>query len=76
MSKSPIEIMIEQLDMTAVSVPQPSADDPLPYVTHEGELYVGECVFRVYQLSNGHRVLDAEDVHHYFGMIGKEPEQT
>lgn len=38
-----------------------------PHATHEGTLTIAGFSFRVYQLSDGSRVLDADDVAAFFG---------
>jgi len=46
--------------------PKTDVDGNLPHVTHEGELNFAGAYFRVYQLSDGQRVLDADDVETFF----------
>ncbi len=41
--------------------------DSLPHVTHEGMLEMMNFKFRVYQLSSGERVIDADDLKEFFG---------
>jgi len=43
--------------------------DGLPHVTHEGTLDFCGTKFRVYQLSSGDRVIDADDIKEFFGAI-------
>jgi hypothetical protein len=60
-------------DLTLTPVPVPPAGEPfdgLPVVTHQGVLAVGGHELRVYQLSDGRRVVAADDVHRFFGIEG------
>ena len=53
-------------------MPQPEPlDNPnmLPFVTHSGVLDLGGIKLKVYQLSNGNRIIDADDLHKLFGII-------
>jgi hypothetical protein len=43
--------------------------DTLPHVTHEGTLDICGVTFRVYQLSNRMRIIDADDLKEFFGVI-------
>lgn len=38
----------------------------LPYVKHEGVLNLGGATLRVYQLSNGQRIISSEDLERLF----------
>lgn len=61
--KSPIEKLLDQVTWREVHVPQDHIVDGLPYATHEGMLKIpGVGEFRVHQLSNGERVIQAEDI--------------
>lgn len=44
----------------------PFTDDGIPYATHDGVFRLGTVEIRVYQLSNGKRVLDADDMERLF----------
>jgi hypothetical protein len=62
---------LDQIPMT------PVAHDGLPpeglYATHSGVLTIGESELRVYQLSDGTRVFDTDDVQRFFlGLGGDE----
>jgi hypothetical protein len=37
------------------------------YATHSGNLTIGSVTLRVYQLSNGERVIDGDDLSSFFG---------
>ena len=41
--------------------------DEIPHATHEAILDIGAAKLRVYQLSNGQRVIHADDVRKFFG---------
>ena len=40
----------------------------IPYATHEAVLHIGSKTLRCFQLSNGQRVFDADDVEMFFGI--------
>lgn len=65
MSTSAIDKLLDSVEWVA-SGPAPERSD-LPHVTHEGVLRVGELSLRVYQLSNGVRVIDPDDFARIFG---------
>lgn len=44
--------------------------DGLPYATHSGVLTLGELELRVYQLSDGRRIIDADDFVKLLGIGG------
>ncbi len=48
----------------------------VPKATHEGTLDILGCSLRVYQLSDGRRVIAAEDLERFLGVIGGESEAT
>lgn len=58
------EIMRRILDAVAwepVPCPPAPEEDNLPYVTHQGVMAIGDMRIRVYTLSDGQRIMDAED---------------
>jgi hypothetical protein len=57
-----IDMLFDGVQWTARTDPPP-ADDSIPYATHSGELDLLGMKFRVYQLSDGRRLVDANDVH-------------
>lgn len=66
--KTPVEIMLDGLPWRAVEPDvEPSIDSGLPTVTHEGVLKIGGFSLRCYQLSDGTRVFDADDITAFFG---------
>jgi hypothetical protein len=48
-------------------------EDGLPYATHEGTMQIGGVELRVYQLSDGQRVIDVDDAAKLFGVWGVTP---
>lgn len=65
---TPIERMLDAVEWRVTGV-QP--DGELPYATHEGILYIGDVALRAYQLSDGQRVIDADDLTEFlmFGAV-------
>jgi hypothetical protein len=59
MGKSPIETMMDFVYWKPVA-------NNLPFVTHEGVLQIGDVSMRVYQLSDGRRVIPSEDIERFF----------
>lgn len=54
---------------------QPPSSDGTPHVTHTGTLDLAGFKFRCYQLSDGCRVVDKEDVDAFFGAVTATPPQ-
>lgn len=63
--RRPIEAMLDQVDWTAIVDGAKEGD--IPIVTHEGILKIGPLELRVYQLSDGNRVISEEDLIAFFG---------
>lgn len=59
-----IDAMLDQVEWKAL--PWTPEDSELPTATHGGFLQLGECKLRVYQLNDGRRVIDAEDIYAFF----------
>lgn len=62
-SKTPIESIMDRLEW------KPVVHEVEPkglYATHEGVLEIAGSKFRCYQLSDGNRVIDADDVEKFF----------
>lgn len=59
------------LDALVIWEPTGAADDGsgLPYPTHTGVLSIGELTIRCYQLSDGRRLIDAEDAARLFQLL-------
>lgn len=64
--KTPIEAIMDRMQFTPVKRIIPAPDDGTLYATHEGVMDLGEMRLRVYQLNNGQRVIDAQDVEDFF----------
>ena len=62
---APIDIILDRVKWLPVPVPEEAPD--MPYTTYEGTLNFLGHDFKVYQLSNGQRVFDAEDLERFFG---------
>lgn len=64
--KQPIERLLDEVEWTACSDQEPI--DGIPNVTYKGILSLGPDIkMRVYQLSDGQRVIDAEDMKQFLG---------
>ena len=69
MAKTPVEALLDSLAW------EPIPEHPgcvetggsLPVATHVSVLSIGGFPFRCYQLSNGERVFNADDVREFFG---------
>jgi len=57
--------MLDAVKFTEIQRDEHPTDGTL-YATHEGVLAIGTFRFKVYQLNNGERVLDAKDVEQFF----------
>jgi hypothetical protein len=64
MSKTPMEIMLDNIDFKPVSKPETASH--LPYVTHEGELAIGDITITVLVLSNGMRIIPEDEIKKIF----------
>ena len=71
--KTPMDALLNAVEWQKVEQSEyiGIADD-LPWVTHSGILNIGSASFRCYQLSDGTRILDAEDVEEFFGLCISE----
>ncbi len=54
-------------------VPPPPEPGDLPFVTHEGDLTIAGHCMRCYRLSDGRAIINADDMHAFFGAVGAEP---
>jgi len=63
--KSPIEALLDSIEWTAYEKKH-EIDDGIPFATHYGTLAFYGISLKVYQLSDGQRVIDADDVRAMF----------
>lgn len=63
--KSPIELLLDRVEWREVAQEFPEAEEL--HATHEGCLYIGDIPLRVYQLSDGTRVIEASDMERFLG---------
>jgi hypothetical protein len=59
------EKLLNEVDWKEVEIPPDERHNDL-YATHEGILKIGVFQFRVYQLNNGQRIIDKEDLDKFF----------
>ena len=66
--KQPIEIALDSVEWRGLSydIAPSMISDGLPHVTHEGILDFCGFKFRVYRLSSGERIIDADDLKEFF----------
>lgn len=62
----PVDIMMDAVEWTTAEG-RADPDELLPYVTHRGMLHIGDMSIRCYQLNDGRRIIDAEDLKRFFG---------
>lgn len=65
MTKTPIDILLDEVDYTPVEVDR--GDSDLPYVTHEGTLKLGDIELQVVVLNTGQRIIPTEELEKFFG---------
>lgn len=65
----PIEQIIDSVDWRSVDRRPQKNEEDLPYVTHEGVMCIGDIEFKVYRLSSGEAVIDADDMQNHFGTL-------
>jgi hypothetical protein len=58
---TPIERLMQAVEMTPLPHSDPAETSELPYATHEGYLQIGDISIRCYQLNDGRRLIDAND---------------
>lgn len=64
--KQPIDLILDEVAW--VEIPSDgNSDGELPFATHEGILNLGEVTLRVYQLNDGRRIIDCDDLDAFFG---------
>lgn len=65
---SAVDQMLAAVEWKALPVTNEATD--IPYATHEGTLHVFDLELRVYQLSNGQRVIGGESLSRFFDWLG------
>lgn len=65
---TPIDMILNGVEWIAAEPPD-TTDDGIPYATHSGMLRVGEFELRCYQLSDGQRIFDADDLATFFNQL-------
>ena len=65
----PIDIAIDDVLKPVPPDEIEKGDGTLPYVTHAGEMPVGNMTIRVFRLSDGRRIVDADDLQAFFGFL-------
>lgn len=65
MSETPADQLLLNVVMRPIKRLAPVRGS-LPYATHEGELEIGGTVLKVFQLSDGRRVIEAESLARFF----------
>ncbi len=63
--KQPVDVLMDRVEWRETGAVDDGSD--LPYATHEGVLRIGGITLRVAQLSDGQRVINAEDIDLLFG---------
>jgi len=66
--KTPIDIMMDDVVWEEIDSIDIEPDSDMPHATHKGILRIGDVSLKCYQLSDGMRVLDADDVADFFNM--------
>jgi len=66
--KTVMDVILDSLEWKPTGEPdQYEGDDAaLPYATHEGVLQIGNASLRCFQLSDGRRVFDLDDIEKFF----------
>jgi hypothetical protein len=63
--QSPLDTLLIRADWRALPPEeQGQAEEGVPVATHEAYIVIGSCVVRAFQLSDGRRVLEADDFLH------------
>ena len=66
---SPMDRLLDAVVWQELPAIEPLDDDgDTPHATHEGVLAIGENRLKVYILSSGQRVIDADDLGSFFGV--------
>ena len=66
-----VEVWEPLPEHTLQQIRQAATAEGMPYPTHQGVISLdGKATIKVYQLSNGERVIDAQDLHAFFSAFG------
>jgi len=65
-NKTPIQAILDKTDFKPTGYIPPE-NSTLPYVTHIGELKLGEITIEVCMLSNGQRIIEEKELKKLFG---------
>lgn len=68
---APIDLILDGVQWKAEERTQASDADGLPHVTHSGVLDIAGFQLKVYRLSDGQAVIDADDMHRFFDGMTK-----
>ncbi len=71
MAKSPLEVLLDKIDLTPVEMIDHPTDGTL-YATHEGFLKLGTLEIRVLVLNNGARVIPESELDKVFSVLNPE----
>ena len=68
MAKQPIEIMLDNIKWEPIEqdIVETMMNRDIPTATHQGILAIGDIKLRVYQLNNGQRVIEQNDLINLF----------
>ncbi len=78
MSKTPFDIMLDKADWQELPRPivqaelESELEGGVPFATHQGTITVADKTLRVFQLSNGQRIIEANDMAAFFGFNSVE----
>jgi len=67
-----MDTLLDKIDWFEIYFENPPPADGLPVATHKGMLRFGAIELRCYQLSDGRRVFNADDIHRVFGITIKQ----
>lgn len=67
MDNSPVDKLLSLIAWTPTGATDNGSG--LPYATHSGVLEIGDIRLRCYQLNDGRRLIDAEDMKRLFGLF-------
>ena len=74
--RTPVDLMLDGVEWTILPPSERSTESELPFATMEGVLHICGFAMRAYQLNDGTRLLDADDVARFFGQGLLEDERV